>query len=197
MSKKLTDRFLTQTAAPKHQARFVFDALTTGLGVKFTPKGKKLFVCQLRYPGHATQTTRTLGPYPRLTLQAPPAYATQSHNLARAGIGPTLYAPKEAAAAHRAAVLAQRNPSAEVAEAFIAEGLNGQRQRERVINRIRRELVPHWGDKLISEITRFDVADLVENIVRRSETGAGAYARNVLQTIKSIFAWAIERDYGL
>src|SRR5262249_48741224 len=175
MSKKLTDRFLTQTAAPKHQARFVFDALTTGLGVKFTPKGKKVFVCQLRYPGHATQTTRTLGAYPGLTLQAARAKATEWYNLARAGIDPSLEEQKQVAAAHRAAVLAQRNTFAALAEAFIAEGLNGQRQRERVINRIRRELVPHWGDKLISEITRFDVAELVENVVRRSETGAGAY----------------------
>jgi hypothetical protein len=44
----------------KPRAYTTWDAKQTGLGVKVTPTGKRLWRLQLRYPGHEVQTKRTL-----------------------------------------------------------------------------------------------------------------------------------------
>ena len=51
-----------------------------------------------------------------------------------------------------------------------------------VAREIRNELIPHWGARPITEITRRDVVDLIEKIVDRPTP---AHARNILQHIKS------------
>ena len=58
---------LTEVAVKKLRIRpklyVVWDSLQTGLGLKVTPAGKKIWCAQLRYPGHTCQTVRTLGHY--------------------------------------------------------------------------------------------------------------------------------------
>lgn len=56
MSKKLTDVMIEKLRGPA----VVWDASTTGLGIRATGRGKKVFVLQLRYPGLKAQSTRVI-----------------------------------------------------------------------------------------------------------------------------------------
>lgn len=196
MAKKLTDRLVLKLATPKGGPRVVWDTLATGFGIKITPAGRRLFVLQTKFPGHAVQTTRTLGAYPGMTLADARAKAQRWYGLARAGIDPSVEEQKERDALERAAMLAQERSFAAVAEAYIARVLPKQRRGARVERQIRKELIPHWGARPVAEIGRQDVVALVERVASRATTGS--YARNILQVVTVMFNWAIERGvYGL
>lgn len=194
MAKRLTDALVLRLAAPKHGPKVVWDTLATGFGVKVTPKGKRLFVLQTRYPGHSVQTTRTIGRYPAISLAGARAKAEKWYGLAKTGIDPAIDEAKTAERERRAAMLAQERSFGSVAEAYFARGLTGQRWGHRVRRQIERELIPHWGNRPIAEITRLDVVALIEAIMARP---ARAYAANVFQAIRAVFNWALERNFGL
>lgn len=63
MAKRLTEKAVKRLGA-KRAAYWIWDSLATGLGLKVTPVGAKIWVMQLRYPGHPAQSRRTLGKYP-------------------------------------------------------------------------------------------------------------------------------------
>ena len=77
-----------------------------------------------------------------------------------------------------------------VAEAFIARGLKGKRKAEVVAYQLRKEVIPVWRDRFLSEISRHDVVDLIEKIAARP---APAFARNILDAIRAVFNWAVAR----
>jgi hypothetical protein len=191
---KLTDVKVARTAVPKGDFKIIWDNSTTGFGLKLTPAGRRLFVLQLVYPGHRTQSIRTLGQYPGLSLAEARAKAIAWYGMAKRGVDPTVEQDKAIEAARRAAMLSQERSFGSVAEAYIERGLNGQRWRERTARQIRVELVKVWGERPIAEITRHDVVALIERIVARP---AHAYAFNILQITRTMFNWAMERNYGL
>jgi hypothetical protein len=183
MAKKLTDPLIRKIAPPKKGGpRFVFDTLATGFGVKVTPAGKRLFVLQAKYPGHKTQSVRTLGAYPSMSLADARHKAVAWYGMVRQGIDP-------AVEARRAAMLAQEHSFGNVAEAYIARALPGQRWAARVARQIRVELLPTWGLRPITDISRQDVVALIDKIAARSPS----YARNIFQIVRSLFNWAAER----
>ena len=61
--------------------------------------------------------------------------------------------------------------------------MKGQRKAKIVEREIRNELMPHWGARPITEITRRDVVTLIEAVVDRP---APAHARNILQPVNAI-----------
>ena len=92
----------------------------------------------------------------------------------------------------RVAIAAARADTfAAVAEDFIKRRLPGQRQAKAVERAIRKDLIPVLGARPITEITRREIVELVVAIADRS--AKGAYARNVLGYLKTIFNLAIER----
>jgi integrase len=196
MARKLTDRTIAKLGVPKGGPRVVFDTLATGFGIKALPSGKRVFVLQTKFPGHATQTTRTIGAYPAISLADARAKAVAWYGMARRGVDPAVEEAKAVAANARAAMLAEQRSFASVAESYITNGLNGQRQGKRVAHLIRAELLPVLGDRPIADITRHDITGLINAITRR-RSSRGAYARNVLSVIRSVFNWAAEQDYGL
>ena len=60
---------------------------------------------------------------------------------------------------------------------------------------IRREIVPKWRDRPVTEIARRDVVKLLEGLV---DDGRRSTAHHVLAHLRKMFNWAIARDaYGL
>ena len=81
-----------------------------------------------------------------------------------------------------------------MAEDFIAEKLPSERKGREVERDIRREFIPAWGDRPITELTDLDVLSVVKAKVRT----APAQARNLLGYAKRLFGWAVDqRVYGL
>ena len=70
MAKRLSEKAVERLGL-RSRPYVVWDQAATGLGIKVTPRGKRIWCLQLRYPGHNVQTTRTLGHYPALGLAVP------------------------------------------------------------------------------------------------------------------------------
>jgi integrase len=89
---------------------------------------------------------------------------------------------------------AQEQTVAAVAADFFADKLSGERQGRQSEQVMRREFLPVWGLRPISEITDLDILA----IIRAKKRAAPAEARNVLGLAKRFFTWAVEqRSYGL
>ena len=68
MAKRLTEVAVERLGIKKH-AYEIGDALATGLRLRVTPAGRKIWVLQTVFPGYKLQTTRTLGVTPEWVLQ--------------------------------------------------------------------------------------------------------------------------------
>ena len=127
MTKRLTEKSIERATRPK----IVYDAGATGLGLKVTPAGRKIWILQLRFPGQKAQSRRTLGQYPGISLAEARAKAERWYQLVRQGIDPEQAeadARAQVEAARRAEALKRKNTVASVAERFISEHIAGQRR---------------------------------------------------------------------
>lgn len=179
----LTDeRIAKLKPGPKRVA--VYDPAVPGLAIRVQPSGHKTFVFGARYPRTGQFARRELGQVGRLTLEDARGKARAWAKLIERGIDPRDEAHEVAS-----------NTFAAVAETFITRHLPGKRKGARTSHEIRTELVPHWGTRPITQITRRHVVELIEQIVDRP---ASAYAHNIFGHIRTLFNWAINRDiYGL
>lgn len=201
MAKKvLTDRYLKALKPAPKGKRYDgdWDAVVPGLGVRVGDKtdsrGKATqvtFVLAARYPGSTNPTRRALGRYGPLSLEQAREKARDWHEMIARGVDPG----EEKRRAVEAETARRDLTFGVVIEEFIARHLKGKRKAEDDERQIRRELVPHWKNKPIDEITRRDVVTLVERIADRP---APYQAHNVFGYIRTFFNWCIDRGiYGL
>jgi integrase len=191
MAKRLTDRGLRALKPAKPGKPYDrMDDVVRGLGVRVSETGRRTFVLVARYPGSTNPTRRALGQYGALTLEQARAGARDWIELIRKGIDP---ADEE----ERARLAEQRkraNTFGAVAEDFIKNKLPGERKGEEVERDIRREFIPAWGSRPITELTDLDVL----SVIKAKKAKAPAQARNLLGIAKRLLAWAKDqRVYGL
>jgi integrase len=193
---KLTDRKLN-SLKPKASHYDIWDADTPGLGVRVSVAGRKTFVLMTRYPGSSNPTRRALGIYGAMTLAEAREKAREWIKLIQRRIDPA----DEEEAKRQAAARLQANTFAAVAEDYLRLHVFGpdpdhprQRKAVEVSRNFRRVFVNEWGERLITDITRRDVRELIEHIRDR----APVQARNLLAYLKTFYKWAITRDmYGV
>lgn len=181
----------------------VKDEVTRNLIVRVGPLNAKeefrrTFCLVTRFPGSKNPVRHSFGEYGDLTLEQARSLADEWRALIRKGIDPREAEKQARAEAERKVQEAQRQDELSfgvVVEDFIKRHLKGQRRGEVAEYEIRKEIVPLWKDKLVSEITRADVVSLVEGIADRP---AIYHAHNVFGHIRTFFNWAIDRGkYGL
>jgi integrase len=182
---KLTARTV-ETGAPGAEIR---DTEVRGLRVRVSPKGLRTFILVTRYPGQKHASRRALA---ATNLKEAREEASDWKRLVRRGIDPH----EEDKRARRETLLKRKNTFAAVAEAYIADIHRRKQRKAAVVGReIRQELISKWADVLIADITRGDVAALVQAIRDRP---APYYAHNIFGHCRSLFSWAINSDvYGL
>jgi integrase len=192
MKRTLNDRIIRSLkAAPAGKRYEVMDTVVPGLGVRLTDKGAKTFILIARYPGSENPTRRALGEYGELTLEQARATARDWHTLIGRGLD-----PKEEVKRQRLAEQRKRaNTFAAVAEDFIEGKLPSERRGKSVEQTIRREFIPAWGGRPITEIAPLDVRAIVK---RAKDRGAPYQAHALLATARRLFNWAIEQHaFGL
>jgi integrase len=183
----------------------VQDALLPGLIVHVTPNGSKSLMLKRRFPGSAHPTPRRLGDTNVMTIEQARDKARQWLIWLERGIDPAQELAEQKRLSAQEHLQQQATSFAAVAEEYIARRLTKQRRGRVATQAFRSELLPKWGDRRLNEITRGDVVKLVEAIIDRPRSAhgaavqrSGAYARNVLNHVRSFFNWCIARDiYGV
>jgi integrase len=165
-----------------------------GLRVRVTDHGAKSFVLLARYGGARNPTRRLLGLTGVMTLKAARDGARKWIEDIGQGIDPKAARDAKLKAEQEAKLAIERKEQAKfsaVAELFFAEYVRGRklRQGHATERRIRNEVLPHWGDLSVHEITRDHVEDLIRKVVKRP---APRYAHNILDDIKMFFGWCVD-----
>jgi integrase len=203
--KILTDRGITALKPAQAGKRYDRpDGIVPGLAVRVTDKGSKSFVLTTRYPGSPNPTRRALGDVGELALAAARSKARDWLAQIKAGIDPRVIEEERRRAEEEKRRAAERASItfATVVEIFLAEYVHPRcRTAKKIEAVIRSELLPDWGNRPISSISRDDIEDLIEAICKRKpKTGRankGRYAHSVLAIIKMFFGWAadvVKRD---
>lgn len=194
MAQRLTAKMIERRRSPKGDAPvFLWDNHTTGLGVKFTPAGKRIFVLQARFPGAAIQAKRTLGAFPAMGVEEARAKAAEWRTWLASGIDPAEGEARKAAKLAdeaRAARVTGAMTVERVAEAYIEEHLSDKRRGKDDAREIRKWIIPAWRDRPVTSITPQDVKELIRPIARRTPTQAHV----IFSHVKRIWSWAINSD---
>jgi integrase len=209
--KRLTEASIrTLKPAPAGKRLDVMDEVEPGLGVRVTDKGAASFVFLSRYPGSPNPTRRSLGDFgtvpmkatdqPIMSLADAREKARGWRNLIARGVD-----PRDQEQERRTADQKRRDLTlGAVVEDYLKRHVRGQRKAAQVEREIRGNLIPAWGKKPVTAITRADVVELVEAIADRTRAAAGEeaatsyQAHNVFGHIRTFFNWALMRgSYGL
>jgi integrase len=201
----LTDRSLKALHPTPDGARFtVWDAIMPGLAIRVSAKGKRTFYAVKRRAGARQPTWVSVGAYPVTTLAEARARAREALSALMEGQHPSRLAHAKRVAAEEAERKRAASSFAAVAEDFVKRHAMTKRSGRMVAGTVRRELIPEWGEKPITEITRRDVIKLVETILDRGgdkpppgsrrKSGGPYAARHALGAARKMFNWAVGRD---
>jgi integrase len=186
--RKLSAAFINALKTPPGTRQVFYDTDPPCFALR-TSGTAKSYIIYVRLPGCKAPTRLALGDASKLSLAAARAKAREWLNLIEQGKDPRIVAQQALLAQQRA----QRTTFIAVAEDFIADKLPSERNGKRVECDIRRDLLPLWSGKPITEISDLDVLALV-----RAKKATPAQARSLLGLAKRLFGWAIDqRSYGL
>src|SRR5262249_40806223 len=178
----LTDRLLKSLKpAPAGQRTVHWDAARPSFGVRITDRGVVSFFVMRRMPGRPQPVRVSLGRYPDIGLAQARALATAAIGDLVAGTPPK---PRER---HGRAP-----PSPALADASLPRPAAAkQRTAGEIRKTVGRYLLPRWGSRAASSITRADAITMVEALDRAS----GPYtAAKALALASSIFRHAMTRE---
>jgi integrase len=181
---KLTDAFLRHVKLPAEAQVEYWDTLTPGFGLRVSYGGRKAFVVLTRIDGKLHRFT--LGAYPKTSLADARDEAERIIKDAAKGISPTEREAEE----RRKAQANKRNTFRSVAEEFMADHAKNLRTRAEIQRMINSDLLPAWGDKPITSITRADA----KGLIREKARTAPIAANRLLSLISKVFAWALDEE---
>jgi integrase len=194
MSIKLTDRFLTSRKAPSAGRASYTDLIVPGLTFRLSaatvsnPEGRRDWLLRYR-PRRQKQRAVALGTYPAVSLARARERAGEIVAAAKRGVD--LIAAEERDAEARRAAEAKAQPLSEIAIAYL-ESVKRLRSWRSIESRIRRHIIPKFGNKRIGGITRADVVEFLDVLERKQ--GLRHQINRCRETLRAIFAFAIERE---
>ena len=163
---------------------FYWDTDITGLAVKVTPKGKKVFLVQYRPGGRKSPTRKVfIGPYGTVTLHKARKEATRILGLRAEGRDPALEKRRS-----RRLTLSDR--FSEIARDFIEKHASQNRTVKETERIIHHDILPKWKSRSIHEIGKRDVNDLLDRVVAG---GSPVMANRVLAVLRKLFNWSVSR----
>ena len=178
---------LTKTGVAKRKSRSgnreeIPDALVPGLYLIAQPSGSKSWAVRYRWRGKSVK--HTLGKYPALDLDDARQSARHALRSVEKGEDPRIE--------KRRAKEAPSDAVEDVVEDFIeryVEKHNRPRSAEETIRALRKRIVPAWEGRSITDITRREIIDLLEDIAEE----APATANRTKASISGLFNWCLDR----
>ena len=177
---KFTDRAVANLKSKGGKQTDYFDSASRGFGLRVSPGGTKAWF--LKYVFDGKQRRDRLGEYPVIGLAEARKLALDSKHKLAFEIDPR--AEREVRRARR------RDTFATVADEFVKRHCAEHRRGQETAQIIRRELLPTWGDRPITNITRRDVITILDGIMDR---GTPYAANRLLGITRKLFNWALER----
>ena len=173
---------------PQHGRIEYFDSLLPGFVLRVTDKGSKSWCVFYRVNGRLRRYT--IGGYPAFDLKAAREAAGKALRSVATGGDPA------AEKIERRKRRDDDNPDtvASVADRFVERYIDKKlkpRTRIEYMRPINRWIKTRWGHRMIADITRRDIIDLLEHVEEKS--GAIA-ARRAYAVIRKMFNWAAGRD---
>jgi integrase len=179
--KAFTDTFIRGLKPPASGRAEYSDPSCRGLRLRVTPAGTKTFRFCARPPGGGKPEAITLGTFPDLGLRGARGEADRLRQQIAAGKNP--FVGKGEAPARSFAALAAR---------YMEEhARRHKRSAAKDERNLRLHILPRWGDRDFTSITRADVIALVERLVG---TGKNTLANHVHRLISGIFGFAMDVD---
>lgn len=181
-----------EAVEPGIKDRFVWDERLPGFGLKVTPAGRRSYVVQYRPRGRAQARRITLGVHGQpLTAEKARERAEILLLRVRNGEDPAAAAQAEREAADAATAKAQEQRFEAVLDSFIELYARPKNRRWEDSRRvIAHDALPAWRDRDIGTITRREVAQLIDQVARRSPSSA----RALWAQLRRMFAWCVERS---
>jgi len=203
----ITDRFLRSLPpAPSGQRVEVWDSRVPGFGIRVNDTvdadptrrgkaGKISFVLYARYSRGAASTRRTIGSYGAITLEQARNTAGEWRSLIDKGMDPAVVEAEVREKEARERALRIKHSFGSAAEAFITDKLAQERSGKIAEREFRTNFVAIWRERPISEITKFDVLEVIN---RKKRSGAPQQARALLVLIRRFFNWCVDQHvFGL
>lgn len=194
-AKKLTHRAV-QTVDPKGDRVTLPDTEVRGLQYRATRKGEGAFV--LKYKDQGKHRRTTLGKFPEMGV----AEARKAAMKVKGGDVPE---PAPAPTPDQCIELSE-NTFAVVVERYLRTYAEPNQKSHRETRRVLEYAVPVLGDKPITEISKSDVSDLLEHVLKHgapnpkkkkeTETGRtfGVQANRLHAHLRGLFGWAFDKD---
>jgi integrase len=180
---RLTIRSL-ETMKPGAVRREIPDSFLPGLYLIQQPSGARSWAVRYRHQG--VPRKHTLGSYPAIDLKAARALASKALRAVAEGRDPG-----------RDKILA-RAAKADSVDRIVEEFLerhvrrsNRPRTGQETERLLRQHVLPRWRGRMVHEVTRRDVLDVLDRVV---DGGAPIAANRVLAAVRKLFNWCVARD---
>ena len=185
---RLTARALDRFA-PAAKRREIPDAYLPGLYFIIQPSGKKSWAVRYRCNGRSRKYT--LGSYPKLGLADARELARAAFRIIAEGRDPM--AERKEARRRAQAGAADRDVFETVWRDYKQRHVAGLRPSTAAecARLFEKEFLPRFRARRLSEITKQDVLDLLDDLIDR---GAPATANHALASLRAFFNWAVHRD---
>lgn len=161
----------------------VRDGLQRGLIVTVLPSGRTQFA--VRYRTHGKQRRLVLGDFPALSLSKAREQAQDARNETRRG--------RDLVVERAAAKAPHCDTVAALAEEYMKRHARKFKRSadedERMLNV---DVLPHWKDRSVRELTRRDVRELLDIVVNRKRP---IMANHVLALVRKMLNFAVDHDW--
>lgn len=172
-----------ESAAQPGKRKEIFDTVQKGLTLRVTDKRAKSWAIYY-YDSAGKHRRYTIGRYPDIGLEKARERAAEAQRAVREELPPGYYED----ARKRERQRLQANTFGALARKFMEGPGSKLRTRGEMQRQLNRDVLPHWQDRPLTEITRSDVRELIE---RRE----GLYAANrTLALVRRILNWGVDMD---
>jgi hypothetical protein len=155
-----------------------------GLYLVLQPTGAKSWA--VRYRADGRNRKHTLGPWPRIDLKAARTLGGKALRAVAEGRDPG----REKATARSTRLDSVNTIAAQFLERH-CQRANRPRTARETQRLLDLHVLPRWRGRLISDITRRDILDLLDRVV---DSGRPIAANRVLSAVRKMFNWAVARD---
>lgn len=169
---------------PSEKRRVVWAKGLQGFGIRITPKGTKSFV--YKYDVDGQDRLLTFGQYPKLKLAAALTKYAEALAKVEAGEDPSEEQVRINAENRKALTVSQLKE--DYIEKYAKPRKRSWQEDDRILEH---DVLPKWGNRKVSKVSRKDVIELLDSIVAR---GAPVQANRTLAVIRRMFNFAIDRD---